>query len=135
MSTHATPTPINLLKDFLTWSAEDGRVGEVRHSKLVDQAETIIKSHEQSTGHAVASLKATFESAARALWDEKAKWGPLIINPIGMKRVAVLQAVTDRAEAEYMMAVYQVQYTQAGERWDKALNDLQSVSAAGFTNS
>jgi hypothetical protein len=121
-----TTTYISFLKDFLTWSAEDGRVGEVRHSKLVDQAEAAIKAHEQTSGPAVASLKATFEATARALFDEQVKWGGLVLDPVGMKRVAVLQAVTDRAEAEYMIAAYQVKYTQASERWNKALNDLQS---------
>jgi hypothetical protein len=120
----STPTPIAFLYEFLNWSATDGRVGEVRHSDLIDKATAAINSFNSASGPSLPSLKATFESAAQALWDARAQFGGLVLNDSDLKKITVLEAVTERAEAEYMIALYQVQYSKASARWGEALRNL-----------
>lgn len=120
------PAPITLLEEFLDWSATDGRLGEVRHSKMIEDARAVVESFNTASGPALASLKDTFEAAARALWDFQIEQGGLVLTNEGLKKQAVLQAVQDRAEAEYMIAAYQVRYNEASARWGEALRNLNT---------
>lgn len=123
-TTMNTPAPIAFITEFLDWSATDGRVGEVRHSALIDQANAAITAFNNARSPSLESLKSTFYSAAQALGDAKEKFGGLVLNEPDLKRLAVLEAVTARAEAEYMIAYYQVQYTKSSDRWSEALRNL-----------
>lgn len=121
-----TPAPIAFITEFLDWSATDGRVGEVRHSKMIDDARAALTAFNAASGPALSSLKATFYAASQALHDFQIERGGLVLTDEGLKKLAVLQAVTDRAEAEYMIAAYQVRYNDASARWGEALRNLNA---------
>ena len=112
-----TPAPIAFLTEFLDWSTTDGRVGEVRHSALLDQANAAITAFNTARSPSLESLKATFEAADSTFRDASIAFAQT-------KKLNVLLAVRDRAEAEYMIAFYQVQYAKADDRWSEALRNL-----------
>lgn len=129
-----TPSPINFLKEFLDWSATDGRVGEVRHSAMIDQANAAITAFNTAQSPSLESLKMTFEVSLQALRDARQAFGGVVLNEPDLKRIAVLDAVAHRAESEYLIAFYQTQYTQASNRWSEALRNLDTTISVHHEN-
>lgn len=108
-----TPSLITFLREFLDWSNNDARVGEVAHSKLIDKATALFSEFEGVTSPALRSAKQTFDLSASTL-------ATIERDHPNDPRLPRLRIARDCTEAFYMEMYFRELHRLAGVRFDEA---------------